>query len=301
MGTPDFGAAILKELIKNNYVPVLVVTAPDKPMGRKKILIPSAVKQVCQRHGIAVSQPKKLKEIKEKIKTTNSNLIITAAFGQIIPENILNIPKLGTLNVHPSLLPRHRGPSPIQTAILLGEKVTGVSIFLMDKMIDHGPIIAQKKHKIPQNIYHKELEKELSLIGSYLLIKNLPKWIKGQIKPIPQEEEQATYTKIIKKEDGRINWNNSAKQIEQQIRAFYPWPGSFTFWKNKILKITQAEPIKYPQSVPGKISSEKENKIIIQSKSSALVIKKLQLEGKNEMTAKEFILGHKEFIGSILK
>jgi len=306
MGTPDFGAIILQELINNNYGPVLVLTAPDKPVGRKKILTSLPVKQVCQKNGVSILQPKKIKEAEEKIKKLNPDLIITAAYGQIIPKSIFEIPKLGTLNIHPSLLPKYRGPSPIQTAILNGEKITGITIFLIDQLIDHGPIIAQKEYVVPEDIYYKDLKEELSKLSSEFIVETIPKWLKGEIKALPQEEKLATHTRIIKKEDGRINWNYSAIQIERQIRAFQPWPGTFTFWEKeknkKIIKIIQAKATEsFLKEKPGKVFSTKKDKIVVQCKKDGLIIEKLQLEGKNEMTAKEFVLGYRGFIETILK
>jgi len=305
MGTSDFGAAILQKLINNNYGPVLVLTAPDKPVGRKKIITFSPVKQICQRNGIAVLQPVKTKEAEEKIRKLNPDLIIIAAYGQIIPKSIFEIPKLGALNIHPSLLPKYRGTSPIQTAILNGEKITGITVFLIDQLIDHGPIIAQKKYSIPENIYYKDLERELSKLASEFIVEIIPKWLKGKLKALPQEEKLATYTKIIKKEDGKINWNRPAIQIERQIRAFQPWPGTFTFWENKnkkIIKIIQGRATEsFLKEKPGKVFSTKKERMIVQCKKNGLIIEKLQLEGKNIMTAKEFILGHQGFVGAILK
>jgi len=286
IGTPEFGAIILEGLIKNNYKPVLVVTGLDKPVGRKQILTSSEVKVPAKKYNILLFQPKKIKETELKIKKLKPDLIITAAYGQVLPKEILEIPKHGCLNIHPSLLPKYRGASPIQTAILNGDEKTGITIYLMDKKIDHGPIIFSIKFKIPDNDNYQIISQKLAELSVKLLIKTIPKWINGGVKPKPQNESKATYTKIIKKEDGKINWNKSAQEIERQIKAFYPWPGSFTFIKkNNILrvKILKANVSKKPKG------------LFVKCKKDYLIIDNLQLEGKKPITGQEFLRGYKNF------
>jgi methionyl-tRNA formyltransferase len=254
MGTPEFGAIILEGLINGGHKPILVVTASDKPVGRKQILTPPPVKVVGKKYQILVEQPKKIENCKLKIENLKPDLIVVAAYNQILPKNILEIPKYGCLNVHPSLLPKYRGPSPIQDTILNGDKKTGVTIILMDEEADHGPILANSKLQITNSkITYRELLKELANLGANLLIETIPKWIKGKIKPKPQDEKKATYTKILTKEDGKINWRESAENIERKIRAFNVWPGTFTFWKKngKLLriKILKGRVYKFPQEI----------------------------------------------------
>ena len=217
IGTPKFGSIVLEGLIKNDYEHVLVITAPDKPVGRKQILTPPPVKISAQKYNILVFQPEILtnsldakrtpRRVALQITNYKPDLIICAAYGQIIPKEILEIPKFGCLNIHPSLLPKYRGPSPIQTAILNGDEETGATIILMDEKLDHGKIISSSKYQVASNIYYKELEKELAKLSIKLLIETIPKWVNGEIKPKPQDESKATYTKIIKKEDGKIDWS----------------------------------------------------------------------------------------------
>jgi methionyl-tRNA formyltransferase len=268
IGTSEFGAIILNRLVKNNYKPVLVITQPDKPVGRKQILTPSPVKKEAKLLKIGYDL--------EEIKKIKPDLIITAAYGKIIPKEILEIPEYGALNVHPSLLPKYRGPSPIQTAILNGDKETGITIMLMDQEMDHGPIIAQDRCKIGETTTCQELEKILANQGAKLLIETIPKWIKREIKAKEQDHSKASYTKIIKKEDGKIDWNKSAQEIERKIRAFDPWPGAFTFIKKKDKKIR----IKI---LKAELSKDK------------LIIKKLQPEAKKPMSFEEFKKGYHEF------
>lgn len=267
LGTPEFGAVVLERLCKANLKPVLVVTAPDKPVGRKHILTPPPAKIIAERYKIPIIQPKNI--LDSKFQILDSDLVVVAAFGQILPKEILEIPKYGCLNVHASLLPKYRGPSPIQCAILNGEKETGATIILMDEKIDHGPILTQRKTTIGSNETQKQLYDRLAILGAELLIDTIPDWLRGKIRVRCQDEKRATYTKILKREDGKIDWRKSAQEIERQIRAFDPWPGSYTIYKGKILKILKAE--------------VSENR---------LIIKEVQLEGKRPMSFEDFLRGH---------
>jgi methionyl-tRNA formyltransferase len=305
MGTPDFGAIVLEELIKNNLKPILVITEPDKPVGRKQILTPPPVKLIAQKYNIPITQPEKIKDW--EIKNLIPDIIIVAAYGQIIPKEILDLPKFGCLNVHPSLLPKYRGASPIQTAILNGDSETGVTIMLMDEKMDHGPILAKQEQIIlNKKIDYKELHDNLAIIGSKLLVEVIPDWIDGRIKAIPQDETKAIYIKLIKKEDGKINWNNSAEEIERKIRAFSIWPGSFTFYnkndKKLSLKIIGADASRAKSNKQiGEIFLTNENELAINTGNGCLIVKKLQLEGKKPMLSEEFLLGNKDILGSILQ
>jgi methionyl-tRNA formyltransferase len=329
IGTPKYGAIVLEGLIKGGYRPVLAVTVPDKPKGRKQILTPPPVKVVARKYGIPVEQPERIESrvprqrseakedgkavfahLKLKIKNLKPDLGILAAYGQIIPKDILDIPKFGFLNIHPSLLPKYRGPSPIQFTILNGEKKSGVTIILMDEKIDHGPIISQKSLEIKEQETAETLHDKLAQLGAYLLLKTVPKLVKGLIKPKEQDDAQATFTKILFKEDGKIDWKKPVELLEREIRAFYPWPGSYIIWENKgkliKIKILKARAFKSPDFFKvkypiGKILVVPQNEIGVQCKKDFLVIEKLQPEGKKEMTAEDFIRGHLNFIGTILK
>ena len=223
--------------------------------------------------------------VKEKLETAGFtlvdlgnkevDLIVVASYGKILPKEMLKIPKYGALNAHPSLLPKYRGPAPVPTTILNGEKETGVTIILMDEQVDHGPILASKKFEIgDKKITTPELLKILWELGGDLLVETIPKWIRGEITPQEQDHSKATYTKKLTREDGRIDWDRPVEYIERQIRAFFPWPGVFTFWKGKRLKV-----LKSYINDQGKF-----------------VIDELQLEGKKPTTYREFLLGHKDFI-----
>ncbi len=310
MGTPEFGVIVLEELCKTSYKPVLVITAPDKPVGRKQILTPPPVKVIAEKYRISVLQPEKLLAISNRLLAIKPDLIILAAYGQILPKEILKIPKYGCLNLHPSLLPRFRGASPIQYTILAGDKETGVTIILMDKKVDHGKIIANTKYEIEnRKITYRELVKELANVGAELLIEIIPKWMRGEVEPRLQDKTKAMYAKILKKEDGKIDWKKSASEIERQIRAFETFPGSFCFWprnnKNQRLKILKADVLEQtehgPFGVSGKTFLASNDKIAVQTEKDFLIIEELQVEGRKKTTAEDFLRGHPDFVGVILK
>jgi methionyl-tRNA formyltransferase len=320
MGTPEFAERIFR-----NFQPwadqpragyqfeiVAVVTAEDKPVGRKQILTPSPVKLWAQENNLPVLQPDKIRKPEwiEKIKELAPDLIILCAYGQIIPQEILDIPKFKALNIHPSLLPKYRGASPIQSVILCGETETGVCLMIMDAEMDHGPIMGISKFKIPASpvgglntkISYTELSKELSDLGAELLIKTLPDYIEGKIKPQEQDHSQATVCKLIKKEHGKIDWNKSAEEIERQIRAFSEWPESYTSFNGKQLKIIDADIAnKKTDNEIGKVFLDENKNLCVQTNNGILLLKTIQPEGKKPMSARDFLNGHPEIIGTMLK
>ena len=274
-GTSEFAVKILKKLIENGYIPNLVVTAPDKPKGRKMILTPPPVKVSALEHNLKIIQPEKLNL--EVRLPSDFDLFIVASYGKIIPKSILEIPKLGALNVHPSLLPKFRGPSPIQSFILSGEEKTGVTIMLMDEQVDHGSIlsISNIKSKI-SNLNAKQLEEKLAELGGQMLVEIILKWINGEIKAVEQNHSQATFTKKINKEDGLVDLEKDPPEtIYKKFLAFQPWPGIYYFTEKN--------------GPPDKISSRASKKIRViitdmeLSESGELKIKKVKPEGKNEM------------------
>ncbi len=307
MGTSDFAVPSLEKLINNkSYEIVGVFTQPDKPVGRKQELTPSPVKKLAQVNNLPIFQPETLKnkEAEEQIKKLNPDVIIVIAYGQIIPQNILDIPKFQTLNIHGSLLPKYRGASPIQSAILNCEKETGVTIMLLDKKMDHGPVLTQETEAINSNDTYETLHEKLANLGVELLEETLPKWFSGKITPQEQNHDEATYTKIITREDGKINWKNTAEKIDCQIRAFDPWPGTFTLWKGKRLKIKKArilDPnIGCVESDIGKTFKTAGDELAINCGQGSLVLETVQLEGKKETSGEEFIKGYPEILNSSL-
>ncbi len=271
LGTPEFAIRPLEAVINAGYQIIGVITAPDKPVGRKMVLTPPPVKVFAEKNNLPVYQPKDKKELLEILKKFRPDLAIVAAFGMIFTKEILEIPKYGFLNIHASLLPRWRGASPIQSAILAGEKETGITIMLLNEKMDEGPILSKSNLKSQiSNLSYKELENQLAKLGEKLLMETIPKWITGEIKPREQNHNKATYCKKITKEDGLIDFNKESPEIiERKIRAFTPWPGAYAFVNNKRLIITQAEII-----------------------NNALKIKRVKPEGKNEMSFADFLRGN---------
>lgn len=313
-GTPEFAKIVLEKIVRqDNLKIVTVVTAPDKPVGRKQILTPPPSKVLAQENNILVLQPVDLSDQNfiEQLKLLLPDLIVVAAYGKIIPKNILDIPKFGSLNVHPSLLPKYRGASPTQAALLNGETETGVTIMLMDEKVDHGPVIADCGLQITDFDTYETLSKKLAEVGAELLIRTIPNYTAGKIKPVEQDHNKATYYKMIKKSDGEIDWQKSATEIYNQWRAFYPWPGVFAQQKTNNKKQTTIKFIEIvlpvtqvfrPDIKPGEFfildprfrgNDNKGKKLYITcGNNSVLEIKKIQPEGKKVMTAQEFINGY---------
>lgn len=291
-GTSQFAVPILQKLIDKKKYRLIIITQPDKPAGRKQSLTPSPIKKLAVENDLFLLQPDNLTVPNLKLPTMDFDLIVTASYGKIIPGKILDIPKFGALNVHPSLLPKYRGPSPIQNAILNGDKETGVTIMLMDEKMDHGPIIAQEKSFSLDSNYI-DLHDKLAHIGGELLIRTIPLWIKKEIMAVPQNEMEATYTKIIKKEDGKINWQKTAQEIIRQIKAFNPWPGCWSILNGKRVKIITAILSDYENKnyTLGQIIKLQNKKMAVACGQGFLEIPKLQVEGKKPMSGEEFLNG----------
>ncbi|MFH1565432.1 MAG: methionyl-tRNA formyltransferase [bacterium] len=296
IGTPDFAVPVLESIINDERLDLkAVITQPDKEVGRKKIITPPPVKMYSQKNNFTVLQPKKIKDANfiEQLKKINPDLIVVAAYGQILPREIIEMPKYGCINIHASLLPKYRGASPIQTAILNGDEKTGITIMKMDEGLDTGDIISQKETEIKNSDTAQDLHEKLSSLGAKLLIKTLPNYLSGKIKPQAQDNSRAALTKIITKKDGEIDFNKSAKEIECKLRAFTPWPGIYTFFgdkKLKILKLKIEEQIN-PLIPAGKLH-EAENNLIVNCGNGALILEEIQLEGKQKISGKEFINGY---------
>lgn len=305
MGTPDFAVSVLEALIKAGYDISAVITKPDEPVGRKQILTPPPVKRLIanSKLPIKIFQPKtkiELLAISHKLLAIKPDLGVIAAYGKIIPREILDIPRYGTLNVHPSLLPKYRGASPIQYAILNGDKETGVTIMKVDEEMDHGPVLANSILPIADSDTYDNLSQKLAILGAELLIKIIPDYISGKMKPVEQDPSKATYTKIIKKEDGKIDWSKSTDEIERMARAYYLWPSAWTTWNGKILKILEVNVLVGDDKKIGEVFLKK-NELAVQCGKKSLIIKKLQLEGGKILMGKEFLNGHNGFIGSVLE
>jgi len=295
MGTPSFAVPSLKVLIENNYDVIAVVTQKDKPKGRKQLITPPEVKVEALKYGIPVFQPEKVRQedfIRE-LEELRPDLIVVVAFGQILPVRVLKIPSIGCINVHASLLPKYRGAAPIQWAIINGEEETGVTTMWMDEGMDTGDIFMQERIKIKEYWTSEDLALELSKIGAELLLKSIKEIEKGNILKIPQNNAEATYAPILKKEHGLISWGKSAKEIYNLIRGTYPWPGAYTYLKGQEVKIWKARYMEDLSGGPGKIIKIVKNEgILVGTGNGALLITEIQTSGGKRMKAFDYVLGH---------
>ena len=302
-GTSEFAVPALRALLEAGFRVLGVVTTPDKPAGRKQLLTPPPVKVYAESKKIPVYQPETLKPVAYAFDLPEADLYVVAAYGKIIPKNILEKPRLGALNIHPSLLPRWRGPAPIQFTILAGDAETGVTIIKMDELMDHGDIVANPKSEIRNpKITYPELHDQLAEEGAKLLIETLPKWIEGKITPIPQDESNVTFSKILSKGDGRIDWNKKAIEIERQIRAFTPWPGSWTEWPRRDrphrLRIDDAQVLDHEISGGGAgyISRTEKHPLLVKTGKGSLAVITLTIEGGKTLAADSFVKGYSDII-----
>ncbi len=302
-GTPDFAVPVLDTLIKLPFIDLkAVITQPDKPVGKKQTITPPPVKIFALNNNITVLQPTKIKnnEFIETIKNYKPEIIIIIAYGKIISKKLLNIPKFGWLNIHASLLPKYRGASPIQAVLLNGEDKTGVTLMKIDKGLDTGPIISQLETPIAENENAETLHDKLSKLGSDIVTKDLLSYLEGELSPQTQTESPSLICKTINKQDGKIDWNNSAENIERQIRAYTPWPGTYTFWENKRIKIIEAEIIMHPNKLePGLIFLHSGN-YLVGTKKNSIKLKKIQLAGKKPTDIQSFIKGYPDFANAKL-
>ena len=305
MGTPEFAVLPLERLTNNGYEIVAVDTQPDKAAGRGRVMEESAVKKAALRLNLNVLQPANLKsaEVRVHLAELKPDAIVVAAFGQILPQSILEIPPFGCINIHPSLLPKYRGVAPVPAAILNGDEFTGVSIMLMDKGIDTGPVLTSVHVPVLQQDTTETLMQKLANTSAQLLLDTLPGWFRKEITPQLQNNGEATYTKMLTKEAGEIDWKLPAVQIWRQVRAYQPWPGSYTRWQGKQLKILEAVPL------TGEVTGEAGTVLNVNKNEAAfgvvtgngiLGVKKVQIEGKKAVTADEFLRVQRQFIGAKL-
>jgi len=308
MGTPEFAIPPLKHLILNQYQVVAVYTQPDKPAGRGRSLVSPPLKRAALAWKLPVVQPVSLKstEVVAQLAEFHPDVIVVAAFGQILPQSVLDIPGHRCINIHPSLLPRFRGASPVASAILAGDEFTGVSIMLMDRGLDTGPILARAQISISAQDTTGSLTAKLSLIAARLLLEVLPRWSMGELTPQPQNEAEATYSGPISKEEGEVDWRLPAVGIWRRLRALQPWPGCYTRWQGRQLKIIEAVPLpviralEVGQVVALTSATESKAAFGVSTGEGILGVLKVQLEGKRAMSAAEFLRGQRQFIGAIL-
>lgn len=299
MGTPAFAVQTLEALIRE-YEVIGVVTQPDRPAGRNQQVQMSPVKQIALNHQIPVFQPEKIRrpEAISDLKQWQADVYVVAAFGQILPQSVLDIPPHGSINVHASLLPRWRGAAPIQAAIRTGDKKTGVTIMKMDAGLDTGPMVLQRSIAITEDETGATLHDKLAKLGADLLLEALPDFLSGKILPQPQPQVGMIYAPMVKKEEGNIDWSRPAVEIERLIRAFTPWPGTYSSWKNQPIKILGGKAI----------SGEEKQGVIIKTTTGIAVgtgtgllkLVTVQLAGRKAMSVEEFIKGQADFVGATL-
>lgn len=298
MGTPDFAVPSLENIAKVHNVQV-VFTQPDKPVGRKMVLTPPDVKVCAEKLGIPVYQPVKLKDSDsyEIIKELNPDVIVVVAYGQILPENILNIPKYGCINVHGSLLPKYRGAAPIQWSVLNGDKVTGVTTMYMEKGLDTGDILETKEYEIGINDTAGEVFDTLAEMGGKLILDTLEKAEKGQLHPIKQDDSKSSYAKMLDKSMCNIDFSKTNLQVHNQVRGLSPWPVASTKLNGKVLKIFETR-LAEGKGKPGEILNT--NPLTIACGEGAVVVNTVQLQGKKKMDSKAFLQGHKLEKGTVI-
>lgn len=306
MGTPDFAAGALEALVRAGHEILLTVTQPDKPKGRSSELIPSPVKVCALEHGIPVFQPRRIKapEAVEELRRHGADIYIVAAFGQILSQEVLDIPRYGCLNIHASLLPKYRGASPIQHVIIDGEEKTGVTIMQMDAGIDTGDMLYKKEIPIQNTDNYETLHDKLTVLGGQAIVEALTLLEQGKLTPEKQREEQSCYAPLIDKSMGEIDFSQTAAVIDRKIRGMTPWPSAFTSYRGKQLKIWRAEPGGSVNSdtvnSPGEILRTDKDSVTVAAGEGVLRILELQLEGKKRMTAHDFLLGVKMQPGEML-
>jgi len=311
MGTPEFSVPSLERLVFSEYQVVAVYTQPDRPSGRGRVMALSPLKRAAESLNLPVVQPPSLKKAEaiEQLARFQPDVIVVAAFGQILPRSVLDIPTYGCIAIHPSLLPKYRGTSPVAAAILAGDEFTGVSIILIEEKVDSGPILMRAQISISNHDTTGSLTDKLSLVSAHLLHEVLVHWLRAELVARHQSEAQATYTKLIAKEEGEIDWRLPAVDIWRRVRAFQPWPGCYTRWQGKQLKIIKAVPL--PQTGEG---SNEAGQVVelpptachpevlfgVHTGSGILGVSQVQLEGRRAMSGAEFVRGQRRLIGAVL-
>lgn len=297
LGTPDIAVPSLRYLIEKEDIDVVaVITQPDKPAGRGQKLTPSPVKKLALENNIELYQPKSIRkdsELIEIIKKLKPDMFITVAFGQILSQEVLDIPRIGTVNLHASLLPKYRGANPIQWPIINGDKVTGITTMLTDIGVDTGDILLKEEIQITDEMTSYDLYNKIAEIGPELLYKTIIGLNEGRIKPIKQNHDEATHAPKLKKEDGKINWHNSAREIHNKVRGMQPWPSAYCEFKNSNIKIISTEIYEenIKNSSVGEIKDIIDNGIVVTTGDGAILIKQLQPEGKKAMDSNSWVNG----------
>jgi methionyl-tRNA formyltransferase len=303
-GTPSFALPTLRGLLEGPDEVVGVVTQPDREKGRGRRTVISPVKELALQCGLALFQPEKVKEeaFQETVKGLHPDLFVVVAYGQIFPKSVLHIPRYGAINVHASLLPRYRGAAPIAWAILRGEEVTGITTMAMDEGMDTGDILLQAEVPIGREETCENLHDRLAPLGAQLLSKTIERMKGGDLRAAPQDHSKVTYAPPLKKEDGHIHWEKKAGEIGRQVRAFNPWPGAFTKWGDRLLKIYGGEiRERMAEGKAGAVVWVGSDFIEVAAGKGSYLIKEVQLEGRKKMTIREFLSGHALAVGTVFQ
>lgn len=307
LGTPELALPVFAALLAAPALEVvLAVTQPDRPAGRGRQLTPAPTKRLAEGHGVPVFQPERLRgeEALDRLRAVDADLFVITAYGQILRQAVLDIPRLGCLNVHPSLLPRHRGPAPIAAAILAGDEETGVTIMLTDRGMDTGPILMQTAVTLHDEETTASLAPQLLARGAELLLQTIPAWVNGQLTPLPQDETSATYSRTFTREDGLIAWERPAREIARQVRALNPWPRAYTFSAGKRLLLLDArEEIAVPPDegmAPGTVVVGAAGALLVATGDGLLRLLEVQPEGRQAVPAALYLRGQRTLIGRVL-
>lgn len=307
MGTPAFAVPSLELLLAEGYSIAAVVTQPDRPQGRKKVLTPTPVKEAALRHGIPVLQPPRLRspEAVAELAEYKPDLIITAAYGQILPKSVLDMPALGCLNIHGSLLPAYRGGAPIQRSIINGETVTGITLMYMAEGLDTGDMIAKAEVPIQDDDTAGTMFEKLSQVGAELLLRELPRLLQGKVEAEPQDESKATYAPNLTRDDEKIDWNRTSREIYNQIRGLVPYSGGFTLWNGDVFKVWAAAKPDNAHTAsmdasPGTVLKLDDKGIVVKTGDGTLTLLTIQPSGKKAMDAAQFVRGTSLTVGTVL-
>jgi len=302
MGTPAFALPSLERLVADGYEVAAVYTQPDKPAGRGQAVVAPPAKQRALELGLPVRQPPTLRRPEElqALRVLAPQAIVVAAYGKLLPPEVLALPPLGCLNVHPSLLPRHRGPTPVAAALLSGDAVTGVTIMLLDAGMDTGPTLAQREWAIAPGETAGALTQLLARMGADLLVETLAAWAAGQLQPRPQDSAQATQSHRLTKEAGEMDWTRAAVELDRQVRALSPWPGAYTRWQGRLLKVVAATPRAEVPSPGAGVVWAQQAICLVGTGTGCLELREVQLEGRRALMAPEFMRGQPAFVGARL-
>lgn len=305
MGTPEFALPALAALVESRHDLVGIFTAPDRPVGRGQRPAPPPVKRFALERCLPLYQPPRLRHPSqvELLRSLLPDVVIVAAYGQILPRDVLAAPRLGCLNLHPSLLPRHRGASPVVGAILAGDAETGITLMQMDEGMDTGPIVAQQRVPLEGNETAGRLTDQLARLGAELLIETLPAWSAGALQPVPQDDSRSTYTRPLSKEDGVLDWALPAADLERSVRAYDPWPGCHTLWRGQRLRVLAAAVRSGSlEADPGTVAADPDSgDPVVQTGLDLLVLCRLQSEGRKAVSGADFLHGHRDLSGSRLR